>query len=851
MLEKSNQSPSMLARVSRQMANLPSTGSIIRSISPAAILLGLTLNVLDAVSMGLLIFPSAENGSTTFAGLQTQAMSLYVMSTIISQLSMTFGGSLFPGALGSMFLEVLPFLRAIATSIQDKLGEDHPGVLPTVMATYALTSLLVGVILLGLGMLRCGRLVEYFPATVLSGAIGAIGVSLFILGLELTIPTSSQRLSLKTAEDILFNKTHLPLLVASVGAAAFLSLSLRLGTLFKLTRGFTQSPLYVPMYCFFIAGVFWIVVAAAKYSNAHGLATLRSTGWLFTVETSTRDTGGFGWNYWALFDFSLVQWSAITVAFKDIALLVLLAVVSLPIYIPAMALTLNVPEYNMNWELLGHGVSNTLAAIAGTVPNLVFFTNSRFFTLAGGGRIEAVIVTALTAGVFFFISYILPYIPTILAATLVIFLGIELTMEAVWKAPQQLTFCEFIVVLATVLACTFLGFVIGVGTGLGAALVLQLWWSVYESRPKIVSAKSISQISDMIRERVSPYSVSHGDARMFASCNSFESQRSNRASEENAPAGSHTSMEDTAFDSCSTLNDQHICTASIKGPRDFTELSMLPTAVDFLDSCSILEAQSNISSTTEAYSDDNLLNPQIGLSSHSATSSLNNDPIDLLLSALRAPPPSPISQPIIVKLTNYVGFVALPEIEAAVKSSRHVIIDFTTATRAETCVAQFLCRQIEAIEKSDDEESRSLVLVGVKKLSGLHADLRRGGVECAWMDTEEKLEQPLRYDEFGLERLVLETRRDDRRGEGLPVYQTCTAALESLRLHTDMPEATSSELMGMLQTLRSTVEDVTRSSPSFSHVSVLGSCTSILCRLRTALMSPEISLQRQGWRQRS
>ena len=122
--------------------------------------------------MGLLIFPSAENGSTTFAGLQTQAMSLFVMSTILSQLAMTLGGSLFPGALGAMFLEILPFLRSIATSIQDKLGDGHPGVLPTVMATYALTSLLTGIVFLGLGALRCGRLVEYFPTTVLTGAIG-------------------------------------------------------------------------------------------------------------------------------------------------------------------------------------------------------------------------------------------------------------------------------------------------------------------------------------------------------------------------------------------------------------------------------------------------------------------------------------------------------------------------------------------------------------------------------------------------------------------------------------------------------------------------------------------------------
>lgn len=38
-------------------------------------------------------------------------------STIASQIAMTFGGSLFPGALGSMSIELLPFLRGIALSI--------------------------------------------------------------------------------------------------------------------------------------------------------------------------------------------------------------------------------------------------------------------------------------------------------------------------------------------------------------------------------------------------------------------------------------------------------------------------------------------------------------------------------------------------------------------------------------------------------------------------------------------------------------------------------------------------------------------------------------------------------------
>ena len=83
-----------------------------------------------------------------------------LVSTITSQLTMTLGGSRFPGALGSMLIEILPFLRGIASKIQERLGDEHPSLVPTVFAAYALTSFLVGVVCTILGLFRCGRLVK-------------------------------------------------------------------------------------------------------------------------------------------------------------------------------------------------------------------------------------------------------------------------------------------------------------------------------------------------------------------------------------------------------------------------------------------------------------------------------------------------------------------------------------------------------------------------------------------------------------------------------------------------------------------------------------------------------------------
>ena len=75
-----------------------------------------------------------------------------------------------------MLAEVLPFLRQIASAIQDELGDSHPGVLPTTMVAYAMCSLLLGTVFMFLALLRCGSVVGYFPETVMTGVIGRLKV---------------------------------------------------------------------------------------------------------------------------------------------------------------------------------------------------------------------------------------------------------------------------------------------------------------------------------------------------------------------------------------------------------------------------------------------------------------------------------------------------------------------------------------------------------------------------------------------------------------------------------------------------------------------------------------------------
>jgi MFS superfamily sulfate permease-like transporter len=91
------------------------------------------------------------------------------------------------------------------------------------------------------------------------------------------------------------------------------------------------------------------------------------------------------------------------------------------------------------------------------------------------------IVTMLTFVLFLTSSLLLPYVPTVLASALVLFLGMELLLEAVWESAQTLVLLEWGVVMATLLACTFLGFAEGFGVGIGAAAVVYLVYGLVDS----------------------------------------------------------------------------------------------------------------------------------------------------------------------------------------------------------------------------------------------------------------------------------------------------------------------------------------------------------------------------------
>jgi hypothetical protein len=72
-------------------------------------------------------------------------------------------------------------------------------------------------------------------------------------------------------------------------------------------------------------------------------------------------------------------------------------------------------------------------------------------------------------------------VPTIQASALVLYIGIDLTLDELWDSTASLTCCEWAVVAGTTVACTALGFATGVGVGLAIVVVLQFCYHVLDT----------------------------------------------------------------------------------------------------------------------------------------------------------------------------------------------------------------------------------------------------------------------------------------------------------------------------------------------------------------------------------
>lgn len=235
-----------------------------------AVVLGLLLNILDALSYGMILFPLGE---PLFAHLGADGISMFYVSTIISQVVFSCGGSIFKGGIGSEMIEVVPFFHQMAFTIMNRVGKENPqSVIATTILAFSVSSVLTGLVFFLMGVCGLGSLIGFFPRHILIGCIGGVGYFLLQTGVEVSarLPGSLEY-NVGTLQK-LFQLDTLPLWTIPL----FLAIAL------LVLKRFIRSNFLVGAYFIGVGAVFYIVILSARVS----MDTLHHKGWVFDAPSS-------------------------------------------------------------------------------------------------------------------------------------------------------------------------------------------------------------------------------------------------------------------------------------------------------------------------------------------------------------------------------------------------------------------------------------------------------------------------------------------------------------------------------------------------------------------------------------
>ncbi|KAF8944186.1 hypothetical protein BGZ47_004547 [Haplosporangium gracile] len=418
-----------------------------------AVILGLLLNLLDAISYGMIIFPL---NVAPFQDLGPDGISMFFVSCIVSQLVISLGGSAFKGGNGSMMIEVVPFLHIMAETVVARVGaENRDAVLATTILAYALSSVMTGAVFMALGYFKLGSLIAFFPRHILVGCIGGVGWFLIVTGFEISSRMTREfTYSWETFKFLFFDHHIFALWSTAFGAALIL----------RVLQQKIKHPFLVPVFFMLVPGIFYIVV----WVFGLDWEMLRAQGWVFPLPEGHAP----GWQFYSYFDLKKTNWGAILETVPAMMALTFFGILHVPINVPALGVSTGRDNVDTNRELIAHGWSNLISGGIGTVQNYLVYTNSLLFIKSGGdSRVAGIMLAAASVAVFLIGPWIVGYIPVMVVGSLIFHLGMDLVKEALWDTWGLVHHLEYLTIALIVIAMAAFGFVEGIFMGILLACV--------------------------------------------------------------------------------------------------------------------------------------------------------------------------------------------------------------------------------------------------------------------------------------------------------------------------------------------------------------------------------------------
>ena len=305
------------------------------------------------------------DGSFPLDGKEALGIRMFLLSTIVGQLVLTYSSN-FHNCIALQMVENVPFTNALTRIVVEIQGYGKEA-LSTLFFLFGLASVMVGCVFYILGRMELGRILYFFPAHVLVGCIGGIGIFIAKTGLEVTANSS---FSLDVNGWTTFSqKFHLLALVFGFEAG------LRLLTRWtKDGAGKSKFPLLSPIYFCMITPVFYCSFGVLRWY--WGMTLDEEYFFPPLAKCGESDSGNCGrgaassfwddsvWDVFHAIDPTTISWAAVVRSIPTMIALIMFSLIHVPINIPAFAVSSNA-EVDMNVELMAHGYSNGIVGILG------------------------------------------------------------------------------------------------------------------------------------------------------------------------------------------------------------------------------------------------------------------------------------------------------------------------------------------------------------------------------------------------------------------------------------------------------------------------------------------------------
>lgn len=332
--------------------------------------------------------------------------------------------------------------------------------LATVVVAIALTTLVTGTFLLGLGVFRLGGLVRFLPYPVAGGFLAGTGWLLFIGGISTMsrLPFSFAGLSALFEPQVLLY--WLPGLVLG---ALLLALSTRI-----------RHYLFMPAMILAIILGFYLVALILGISPAE----LSDAGWLLGPFPEGRL-----WQPVSAAELAAVDWAAIWPQLPNMISAVVISTIALLLNASGLEIAMN-KDINLDREMRAAGLSNLVSGLgAGIIGYAQLSLSVLTERLGASNRLTGLVAAGLCGLTLWLGGAALGFMPTLVFGSLLVYLGLSFLWEWVVTAYKRLPRIDYVIVQLILVVIATVGFLQGVAVGIIATVTM---FVVSYSRTSIV-----------------------------------------------------------------------------------------------------------------------------------------------------------------------------------------------------------------------------------------------------------------------------------------------------------------------------------------------------------------------------